>query len=130
MIKDVVACCLIDYLKKQNSDKWVSKKEVCDALPEYFTYNYDPRNHDECASLRDVKNYVNNNAEKFNIIIISDKYGNIKIPTKDEAEEYLKKEFKNACLRFKRYWNKAKAIGLVDQGKLDGSFYDIVSKEN
>lgn len=126
MINERDCLALLEYLKKQDNKRWVSKKEICNAMPEIFVYNENKNSHDECVYLWSCKNFINNNVEMFDYIIISNKKGEIKIPSDEEARKFLENEFRNCCIKFKRYWNKAKSLKLINQGKLDETFYKII----
>lgn len=116
---------LIELLKSE--DRYFSKEEICEKLPNDFKYNHSI-GHDVCSTLWNVKNEINNNFEKFNVVIISNKMGDLKIPTREELKEYLEREKKQCVKRFNRYWKKAKAFGLIDQDTIIGENWEIVRK--
>ena len=113
---------LINLLETEN--RYFSKKEICESLPEDFIYK--KTGHDECVELWDIKNEINNNYNLYNVLIISNSKGDLKIPTKEELEKYLNHELSLCVKKFNRYWKKAKAFGLINQETIIGDNWKIV----
>lgn len=120
--------CLLSYLQTQERNRWIGKKEICENIKS-FKLNEDKNIHDECNYIWTCKNYINNHYEEFKFLIISNSKGEIKIPTEKELVDYLEKEKKRLCVQWKRFWNKAKATGLIGQLTLDNEIMEIVKEK-
>lgn len=119
---------LLSFLLSQGN-RYVSKSEICSALPNTFIANTSKDSHDLCTYIWTCKNYVNTHIEDFGKIIISNSVGDLKIPTKQEIEKSLEKEEFVKARQWKRLWMKKKALGLDGQQTLNGYVYNIFSKE-
>ncbi len=121
---------LLEYLELQGN-RYVSKEEICRDLPDTFPSTNSPKVHDVCPYIWVIKNFINSNLELFGNkgkLIISNSKGDIKIPTREEAIEYLNNEKKLACIRFKRVWDKQKALALNNQTTIEGFIYEILNE--
>lgn len=81
---------LYKFLKESYADgKYISKKEICEALPQYYTYNTNTNRHNvdiEC-DIRAINDW--DNMQK---CIVSCKKG-YKIGNEEECNEYLSRRF-------------------------------------
>ena len=123
---------LIELLKSKKENEWTTKEEICFKLGEYFKPNYDKSVHDICIDIWKAKDNINNNAEVYGTIIITNTKGDLKIPTKEEANKYLNHKMKICLKSLKRYWNMTKAMGIINQGTFEDKVLEIVrdGKEN
>lgn len=106
-------------------NRFVSKEEICACLPETFAGKLYTESHDYCSYIWTCKNYINNNFDEFNYLVISNSKGELKIPTSEEAKEYIKHEFEVKCVQMKRVWNKIRALKSIDQSY----FEEIMGKK-
>ena len=99
----------------QCGNRFVSKEEICVCLPQIFAGKFYTESHDLCSYIWTCKNYINNNFDEFNYIVITNKKGELKIPTESEAKEFVKHEFEVKCKQIKRVWKKIRALKQIDQ---------------
>ena len=118
---------LINYLKA-NEGRFVSKEEICKNV-DGFEKEINPNIHEVCYDIRKCKDYINSNVEEFGWIIISNRKGEIKIPTKEELKESLEREKINKARAWKRLWLKEKALGLIGQTTLNDFIYNVCIEE-
>lgn len=118
---------LINYLKA-NEGRFVSKEEICENV-DGFEKETNPNIHEVCYDIWKCKDYINSNVEEFGWIIISNRKGEIKIPTKEELKESLEREKINKARAWKRLWLKEKALGLIGQTTLNDFIYNVCIEE-
>ena len=118
---------LINYLKT-NEGRFVSKEEICENV-DGFEKEKNPNIHEVCYDIRKCKDYINSNVEEFGWIIISNRKGEMKIPTKEELKESLGREKINKARAWKRLWLKEKALGLIGQTTLNDFIYNVCIEE-
>lgn len=116
---------LIDYLKERND--YCSKIEICEALD--FPINENKDVHDVCNYLWELKTLINTNVEKFNYQIVSNRYGDMKIPTKEELINDLQKEKLRLARQWKRLWLKEKSLKLINAIDLEEYVLKVVSED-
>ena len=76
---------LKDYLEQHfESGKFITIEEICEAMPEYYTLNTNPYNHDKCAVLSNDVRQINWNVCEGQKIIVKDTKGNIKLCESEE----------------------------------------------
>lgn len=107
---------LYDYLKS-NSDKWLTQEQIARALPEYYPidtdkdfHNYSPSRKRMSADIR-----VINNSGIIQKTILSSSKG-VKIATKKEYQEYIKRMKKSALKRL------AYVYSIEKKASKDGQF--------
>ena len=104
-------------LLKENTHRYMTQREICDALPKDYEYKERPNTTDRCSMLwKDVYaiNTVNGRLEK---TIATNKY-RYKLQTKEEADATLRK-LKNKGLKYLAYYSTMLRKATLDgQGKL------------
>ena len=81
---------LYKFLKENYADgKYISKKEICEALPQYYTYNTNTNRHNVDIEI-DVR--AINDWDNMQKCIVSCKKG-YKIGNEEECNEYLSRRF-------------------------------------
>lgn len=129
MSNEELASKVIEFLKNQDVNKWTSKYELCVEFSNDLILNTNVKTHDKCAKLWRIVDLINSNAEEYGCIVITNKKGELKIPTEQEANVYLTKEFKKCCLKFNRYWTKVKALKKDGQMTLQNEIIEILNKK-
>ena len=106
---------LYELLKNNYADgKYISKQEICELLPQYYTYNADTNRHNTDIEY-DVR--AINDSMYMQKAIVSNKYG-YKIGNEAECNEYLNRRFKSLGNSFKSLWNMKKRLEQNGQMKL------------
>jgi hypothetical protein len=103
---------LHDYLLSRFSDgSYISKKEICEALPQYYDWN---TNHTRmCRIIEDDVHAINSDVT-IQKIIVSNRTG-YKIGTREEVETYLAKRFLRDWKSIKLSRHMAKKVALDGQ---------------
>lgn len=81
---------LYEFLKNNYEDgRFISKKEICEALPEFYTFKSDTNRHnvDIEKDIREINDW-----ENMQKCIVSNKKG-YKIGSEEECNEYLSRRF-------------------------------------
>ena len=122
---------LLTYLKA-HTDRWVSKEELCDQLPDVFIKSPNKNSHDICSYIWTCKDTINNYYDLFEDckLIITNSNGDLKIPTKEEADAYIIKEMRNNKLRLWRSYNKVKQLRQDGTLTLDGYLRETLAKDD
>lgn len=69
-------------------EHWYSKEEICEALPEHYKLNHDPRIHDKCITIYQDFKVLQTQAPVIQKIIISNSKGHIKFGNREETKKY------------------------------------------
>ena len=69
-------------------EHWYSKEEICEALPEHYQLNHDPRIHDKCIAIYNDFKVLQTQAPIIQKIIVSNKKGQIKFGNREETKAY------------------------------------------
>ena len=104
---------------KEQPEKWWSKMELLDCVPELKTTAKET-SHDICSNLNHIRlriNQATSEGQLDKIILLNN--SSFKIATdKDEAEEYIKKDYQCGIKRLIRYYQNRGIIRQNGQGKL------------
>ena len=107
---------LYDFLLK-NRSRWVSKEEI---LNETILFNRSYGKHDICSNINTTRIRLNQavfEGKLEHLVLLDD--NKLKLAeTKEEAINYLKRDFINAIKLLKRYYNNVAVIKRNGQGKL------------
>lgn len=103
---------LYDLLtNEKNIEHWYTKKEICDIInkelsreSEHYVLVESDKSHDKCVSIWFDMNCINRTAIAHKIII-TNKKGELKAATKEEALEYYNNLFNRALKKLKRAYN-------------------------
>lgn len=121
------AMILLKLLEEEN--RFYTKKEICEELPDLFKANDNEKVHDICTYIWTCKNYINNNVEKFGKVVITNSNGDLKLPNEEELKETIKHEENIALRRLARMWKKKKALDLDNTMTLNGYIYTILNRK-
>lgn len=106
---------LYKYLKENYADgKYISKKEICEALPEYYSYDTKTNRHNVDIE-KDVR--VINEWCNMQKCIVSNKRG-YKIGNEQECNEYLTRRFNSIFKSLKTLYNIKKRLEQNGQYRL------------
>ncbi|MDY0213906.1 MAG: hypothetical protein RBS24_00030 [Bacilli bacterium] len=97
-----------------NAGKWVSQEDICNKLPELFPTQKSKNGTTLNRHIWDAVQQINDSLDEYTLIVITHKR-KYKIPTHEEAVEYLKNEFTKHNKKTKRLnhlKNKLKLDGL------------------
>ena len=106
------------YLKKQyalDPKHFVTKKQICDALPNDYEYDADKRKR-TCRSIEQDINALRMN-EIIYKVIVSNHYG-YKIANEEEANEWLSIVKSAALEKLKMYWKNRKSAESNNQMRI------------
>ena len=106
---------LYEFLKNNYADgKYISKQEICEALPEYYTFKSDTNRHNV-----DIEQDVRciNEWENMQKCIVSNKQG-YKIGNQKECEEYFERRFKSLFKSVKSLCDMKKRLAQNGQMRL------------
>lgn len=106
---------LYGYLLK-HPDRWISQEEICAKLPDYFAYKNPINGTTVNRKIWDVVEEINQSLDEYTMIVVTKKR-QYKIATKEEAVEYLKREFSNLgkkARRLNQIKYKLKLDGIAD----------------
>lgn len=96
-----------------NPGKWVSQEDICNKLPDLFPIQKSKNGTTLNRDIWDAVQQINDSLDEYTLIVITSKR-KYKIPTHEEAVEYLKHEFT-------KHNKKAKRLNhLKSKLKLDG----------
>lgn len=109
---------LFDLLTKasEQGTPQLTQKDICDALPDHFTYDSRENVHDHCNALWEIVNDINHSLEVDKIIVV-DKL-TYRFGTKEECQEYADKLLTHGLKKLKRAWAVKYKIKMDGQGKL------------
>ena len=102
----------------QDQDKWFTKQELLDNIPSL--YSSKATSHDICSTLNLIRIRLNRgcNVGLVNHIVLL-KNGCFKLAkSKDEAEEYLKRDYNEGIKRLVRYYENKRTLKRDGQGTL------------
>ena len=125
---------IYNYLKdkfKENSNRWISKKEILENNKELLKES-GTTSHDICSTLNNIRIKLNKACHEGQIshLILLDK-GHFKIAaTKEEAEQYLKKDYRIGIKRIIRYYENMKVLTRDGQGKLIDCKGNVITEES
>ena len=106
---------LYNFLKENYADnKYISKKEICEALPEYYTYDTNTNRHN--VEIEQDVRAINEwcNMQK---CIVSNKRG-YKIGNEQECNDYLQRRFNSLFKSLKTLWTIKKRLEQNGQYRL------------
>ena len=92
------------YLKQQHDlqpNVYITKKQICEALPNDYTYDADKRKR-TCRSIESDINALRTSQQIYKVIV-SNQQG-YKIANEDEANEWLKMVKISALEKLQMYW--------------------------
>lgn len=107
---------LYNYLKDiyNINNKYISKKEICEALPQYYQIKDGEKR--TCVTIEfDIR--AINESSVIQKIIVSNRDG-YKIGNEKEVTEYLNKRFRRDGRNMKLNWQLANKVGLDKQTRL------------
>lgn len=125
---------IYNYLKdkfKENPNRWISKKEILENNKELLKES-DTTSHDICSTLNNIRIKLNKACHEGQIshLILLDK-GHFKIAAnKEEAEQYLKKDYRIGIKRIIRYYENMKVLTRDGQGKLIDCKGNVITEES
>ena len=106
---------LYNFLKDNYADgRYISKKEICEALPKYYVFKSDTNRHnvDIEQDIREINNW-----ENMQKCIVSNKKG-YKIGNEEECNEYLKRRFNTTLKTLKQLYSIKKRLEKNGQYRL------------
>ena len=111
---------LYKFLKENYADgKYISKKEICDGLPQFYAYDENTNRHNVDIE-QDIR--VINDWENMQKCIVSNKRG-YKIGNEEECNEYLHRRFNSIFKSLKSLNNIKKRL------EQNGQFRLVFGKE-
>ena len=106
---------LYKFLKDNYQEgRYISKKEICKALPQFYTYNTDTNRHNVEIE-QDIREI--NNWENMQKCIVSNRIG-YKIGSEIECNEYLKRRFNTTLNTLKQLYAIKKRLERNGQYRL------------
>ena len=97
----------------------ITVKEICEAMPEYYSYKESEHNFTNCPAIYEDIDYLMSSA-RIEKIIIKDN-GTFRLGTEEECIEYANKIFLKAKKLMAKYGVIARRIPKNKQGKLFGT---------
>lgn len=97
----------------------ITVKEICEAMPEYYSYKESEHNFTNCPAIYEDIDYLMSSA-RIEKIIIKDN-GTFRLGTEEECIEYANKIFLKAKKLMAKYGVIARRIPKDKQGKLFGT---------
>lgn len=118
------------YYLDFNKDKWRKREKILKDLSDIYFYESQPNFNDSTAARTLTKDIQEINDSDLGVLIISNTKKGIKLATKEEAREQLRREQIELLSKWKRWHNKVKKIGLNGQLNINGeiveSFIEII----
>lgn len=108
------------YYLDFNKDKWRKRERILKDLSDIYFYESQPNFNDSTAARTLTKDIQEINDSDLGVLIISNTKKGIKLATKEEAREQLRREQIELLSKWKRWHNKVKKIGLNGQLNLSG----------
>ena len=106
---------LYEFLKDNYREGYyISKKEICDALPDFYKYDNDTNRHNVEIE-HDIRQI--NDDKDMQKAIVSNRYG-YKIGNEQECNEYLQRRFSSIGKSLKSLWGMKKRLEQNGQMRL------------
>ena len=107
-----------------NKDKWRKREKILKDLSDIYFYESQPNFNDSTAARTLTKDIQEINDSDLGVLIISNTKKGIKLATKEEAREHLRREQIELLSKWKRWHNKVKKIGLNGQLNINGEIVE------
>lgn len=122
---------LHDLLSDGKHDRYYSKKEICEMLPEHYTYNTNPHKHDKCIDIYNDSKALQDAWSLIGKVLIRNPQGDIKFAKDDaEAEEYAERLYQRAMTPLIEYSIIKRKIRRDGQGRLISGRGDVIDEKS